>query len=239
MGNDAQRDLVRQVQDLRGPNESNDLASVFFDALELMKAELERRKCAKTDRPRRMPGRRRTGGRLIPAAVRREVWERDGHRCAFVGENGHRCEARRGLECDHILPVARGSESTVANVRLLCRTHNQFEAERVFGREFMEGKREQAREKSEARAEAENQALAQAEANEQLLDVVAALKGLGIPVERARWAADAARAAGASLEQHIRAALKLLRPKSVTVAPMMAASMATPNGPATTATSAA
>jgi 5-methylcytosine-specific restriction endonuclease McrA len=210
MGSDAQRDLVRQVQDLRGPNASNDLATVFFDALERMKAELERRKCAKTDRPRRVPGRRRSSGRLVPAAVRREVWERDGHQCAFVGENGRRCEARRGLECDHIVPAARGGESSVANVRLLCRAHNQFEAERVFGRDFMEGKRERARVKSETQAQAETQVLAQAAAHERFLDVIAALRGLGFPIERARWAAEAGREPGATLEQHIRAALKLL-----------------------------
>jgi hypothetical protein len=109
---------------------------------------------------------------------------------------------------------------------LLCRAHNQFEAEKVFGRVFMEGRREQARARADggdganeaqARVEAEAQELA--EANEQLLDVVAALKLLGFRVERARWAAEAARVPGATLEQHIRAALKLLRPRSVTVTP--------------------
>ena len=231
MASDAQRDLLRQVQDLRGPNASNDLSTVFFDALERMKAELERRKCAKTDRPRRVPWRRRSSGRLVPAAVRRDVWKRDGHQCAFIGGNGRRCEARRGLECDHIVPVARGGEATVSNVRLLCRAHNQFEAERVFGREFMEGKRERAREKSEIQAEAENQALAQAESHEQQLDVVAALKGLGFQVERARWAAESARTPGATLDQHLRAALKLLRPWRVTMSPMAALGRATPMVP--------
>jgi Holliday junction resolvasome RuvABC DNA-binding subunit len=113
--------------------------------------------------------------------------------------------------------VARGGESTASNVRLLCRAHNQFEAEQVFGQAFMEGKREKARAEAQSRVEGEAQELA--EANEQLLDVVAALKWLGFRVERARWAAEAARAPGATLEQHIRAALKLLRPGSVTVTP--------------------
>jgi hypothetical protein len=142
--------------------------------------------------------------------VRREVWERDGHQCAFVGENGRRCEARRGLECDHITPVARGGESTVANVRLLCRAHNQFEADRVFGRVFMEGKRTR---------EAETAAPSEAAEHEQLLDVIAALESLGVRKERARWAAGMSRMPGSTLEQHVRAALKLLKPRRVTMTP--------------------
>jgi 5-methylcytosine-specific restriction endonuclease McrA len=73
--------------------------------------------------------------------VRRAVSERDQERCAFVGETGKRSGSRRGLELDHIEPVARGGTSTVENLRLLCRAHNQHEAEHSFGAEFMERKR--------------------------------------------------------------------------------------------------
>jgi hypothetical protein len=38
-----------------------------------------------------------------------------------------------------------GGKSTVENVRLLCRTHNQYAAECAFGAEFMERKRREAR----------------------------------------------------------------------------------------------
>jgi 5-methylcytosine-specific restriction endonuclease McrA len=48
------------------------------------------------------------------------------------------------LEFDHIDPVACGGESTKANLRLLCRAHNQHAAERAFGAEFMERKRSDA-----------------------------------------------------------------------------------------------
>jgi hypothetical protein len=33
----------------------------------------------------------------------------------------------------------------VENIRLRCRAHNQYEAERVFGRDFMRQKRQEAR----------------------------------------------------------------------------------------------
>jgi 5-methylcytosine-specific restriction endonuclease McrA len=65
------------------------------------------------------------------------VWERDGGRCAWVGMDGVRREGRWKLELDHIHPRALGGPSTEDNLRLTCREHNLFHAERVFGRELM------------------------------------------------------------------------------------------------------
>jgi 5-methylcytosine-specific restriction endonuclease McrA len=76
--------------------------------------------------------------RCIPARTRRAVYERDEGRCAFVHGDGQRCDSRNRLEFDHIQPVARGGTSTLENLRLVCRAHNQYEAERAFGREFIE-----------------------------------------------------------------------------------------------------
>lgn len=62
--------------------------------------------------------------------VRSAVYKRDGGRCTFVSQEGRRCEARRGLEYDHIVPWSRGGVSDdPANIRLLCRAHNQRAAE--------------------------------------------------------------------------------------------------------------
>jgi 5-methylcytosine-specific restriction endonuclease McrA len=77
--------------------------------------------------------------------MRREVWRRDGARCTFHAPDGRRCESRRDLEFDHITPVAKGGRTCAENLRLLCRTHNQFEAERVLGRGLIDAKRGQAR----------------------------------------------------------------------------------------------
>ncbi|MGH2406229.1 MAG: HNH endonuclease [bacterium] len=38
------------------------------------------------------------------------------------------------LEFHHVVPYARGGRSTVDNIELRCRTHNAYEAERLFGR---------------------------------------------------------------------------------------------------------
>jgi hypothetical protein len=134
------------LQDLRAlmsheiPN--GEMALVIKGALKLAKAELLKRKFAATERPAHSRGCAST--RRIPAAVKRAVWERDGGRCTFVSESGRRCQERARLELDHIEPVARGGESTVENVRLACRSHNQYAAECAFGAEFMERKRAEA-----------------------------------------------------------------------------------------------
>ena len=65
--------------------------------------------------------------------MKRAVWQRDGGRCAFIGENGLRCTERGQLEFDHIHPYADGGAAAAANVRLLCRRHNQHEAVLFFG----------------------------------------------------------------------------------------------------------
>jgi hypothetical protein len=132
---------LRYLQELLGHQTwSREVVRVLERALEAYIREVEKRKFAATDRPRRSGG-SATHGRHIPAEVKREVWVRDGGRCTFVSDSGHRCESRSPIEFDHIDSRARGGPSTVSNLRLRCRAHNQFTAEQEFGREFMEHKR--------------------------------------------------------------------------------------------------
>jgi hypothetical protein len=88
------------------------------------------------------------------------VWQRDGGQCTFVGDKGHRCDARSWLELDHIDPFARGGPSTPDNLRLRCHAHNQFGAERTYSPDFMKHKVEESR---RARAEAREAKRAAAE----------------------------------------------------------------------------
>ena len=67
--------------------------------------------------------------------VRRAVVKRDGQRCAFVGEDGHRCEARAFLQFHHQRAWALGGADTVENLSLMCRAHNRLLAERELGAE--------------------------------------------------------------------------------------------------------
>jgi hypothetical protein len=88
-------------------------------------------------------------------------------------------------------PVARGGEATADRMRLRCRAHNQFEAERTFGTEFMRHQRIAA---AEARSIAKAHAAAvraQAAAAEQApeRDVTPWLRQLGFRADEVRRAA--------------------------------------------------
>ncbi|HEY2954809.1 MAG TPA: HNH endonuclease signature motif containing protein [Candidatus Eisenbacteria bacterium] len=131
---------MQYAQALFGPLPAGDplLIDRAYDALI---RELEKTRFAATTRPRSRPG-RAIGIRTIPNHVKRAVWERDGGQCTFVSEGGRRCPARKWLEYDHEVPVARGGAATVENLHLKCRAHNQYAAEQAFGAEFMSRKRE-------------------------------------------------------------------------------------------------
>lgn len=140
----ATHDKLRRAQSLLSHAvPCGDVAQVIDRALDALITQLERRKAGA-----QRPGRSRPTlrPRHIPARIRRAVWERDRGQCTFVGADGHRCTARRFLEFDHREPVARGGKASVEGIRLRCRTHNQYEAERVFGVPFMMRKRQEARE---------------------------------------------------------------------------------------------
>ena len=65
--------------------------------------------------------------RHVPAAVKRVVWARDAGRCAFVGVDG-RCAETGFLEYHHVVPFAAGGPTSVTNLELRCRAHNEYEA---------------------------------------------------------------------------------------------------------------
>ena len=68
----------------------------------------------------------RASGRAIPAAVKREVWQRDAGRCRYVDPHtGRRCTSRHLLQIDHVLPYALGGRSDPGNLRLLCHAHHR------------------------------------------------------------------------------------------------------------------
>jgi hypothetical protein len=60
----------------------------------------------------------------IPRAVQREVWQRDGGRCA-------ECSTRERLCFDHIVPFSRGGSNTVRNIQLLCESCNLAKGNRI------------------------------------------------------------------------------------------------------------
>lgn len=72
--------------------------------------------------------------RHIPERIRMEVWKRDGGRCTYISPFGQRCRERGKLELDHVKPWALGGDSQEKNLRLLCSTHNKYQAYKTFGK---------------------------------------------------------------------------------------------------------
>ena len=116
-----------------------DLATIIDIAVTGKLAELERKRYAKTDKPRKSLQQTEVAGeaRSIPAAVRRAVRQRDGQRCAFVGAGGRQCTEQSWLEFDHVVAWARGGDHSVDNVRLDCRAHNLHRADIEYGKHVM------------------------------------------------------------------------------------------------------
>lgn len=64
--------------------------------------------------------------RLIPTAVKIEVWNRDGGKCVICGSTDE-------LHFDHDLPYSKGGTSfTAENVQLLCARHNLQKHDRIM-----------------------------------------------------------------------------------------------------------
>ncbi|MDH5271124.1 MAG: HNH endonuclease [Candidatus Krumholzibacteria bacterium] len=90
-----------------------------------------RRENRRTPEPARTPSLREPNLRHVSAAVRDQVFIRDQGCCTYVGANGRVCGSKRGLQFDHVVPVARGGGATADNLRLLCAYHNRLEAARL------------------------------------------------------------------------------------------------------------
>lgn len=63
--------------------------------------------------------------RIIPTAVKIEVWRRDRGKCTECGKDNE-------LHFDHVLPYAKGGTSiTAENVQLLCARHNLQKSDKI------------------------------------------------------------------------------------------------------------
>ena len=132
---DTQRKFMRVRDLLRHVIPDGDPAAIVDRALTLLLAQLEQSKSGAVARPRtpaRLQDPAGKRSRRVPAAVRRAVWARDQGRCAFIGASG-RCEETGALEFHHVVPFASGGATTVQNIQLRCRSHNEYEGALAFG----------------------------------------------------------------------------------------------------------
>jgi len=132
------RGQLKQLQDLLVHQlPSRDPAAIVERALGVLLSQVLRKKAGITDKPRARKLTINHEKRATPAALRREVWRRDEARCAFVGEDGHRCNETRGLEFAHLEPWGKGGKHSAGNLALRCPAHNAFEADRDYGASHM------------------------------------------------------------------------------------------------------
>ena len=203
----ADHEKLRYAQSLlRHQIPSGNMTKVVSRLIALGLAQLEKQKTGACRKPR-APLRSSRNPRYIPNAVKRAVWERDGGQCTFTSESGHRCPAREFIEYDHVVPVARGGMATVENLRLRCRAHNQYEAERTFGTEFMQNKRESRRSEPQPKARLPEPQMSAAAA-----EVIPWLRGLGFKIAEANAAAALCESMECEpLEKRVRVALSYFR----------------------------
>ncbi len=109
-------------------------AEILEAGLELLLAKAAKRK-GLVEKPREDT--RPAKGDHIPAHVRREVWKRDGGRCQWPVSSGGVCGTTRHLELDHVHPRSLGGASTVDNLRVVCRAHNDLAARLALGDDLM------------------------------------------------------------------------------------------------------
>jgi hypothetical protein len=79
----------------------------------------------------RAPKVNRTRSRYVKANTRRIAWATPKDQCDYTDPlTGRRCESRHALQIDHIHEYSRGGSHEVENLRILCRAHNLWRAER-------------------------------------------------------------------------------------------------------------
>jgi hypothetical protein len=78
------------------------------------------------------------GATYIPAAVRREVWQRDQGRCQWKLASGGICGSRLRAELDHVNLKCRGAKPIASELRVLCRAHNDLAARQALGDAVMD-----------------------------------------------------------------------------------------------------
>jgi hypothetical protein len=131
VGGDFVADLEAVRQALSHKLPGGGLEEVLHECLRVTLAQIERqkfgagRKSSATEPP--------PGSRYVPVAVRKEVWNRDGGCCTFVGSAGRPCNSRHQIQLHHLDPFAMGGRATAANLTLRCRVHNHHAAEQDYG----------------------------------------------------------------------------------------------------------
>ena len=75
---------------------------------------------------------------VVPAAIKHEVWVRDGGKCQFKDSvTGRTCGSSVSVQMDHLKPRAWGGQHSTQNIELCCKTHNLYRAKKLLGDSVM------------------------------------------------------------------------------------------------------
>lgn len=114
--------LLKLVVDSTKEGQTNITKNIAARALqEFAQKELEEAKKESAKEQIQEPSSSR---KRITSEVRREVWRRDGGKCA-------KCGSRENLEYDHIIPITKGGSNTVRNIELLCEVCNRAKSDLI------------------------------------------------------------------------------------------------------------
>ncbi len=129
--------LLERVRELKG---ASSLEEVFGAALSAYLDQVDplRKKSRRADSPKASESKSAAPTRYVSTATKQTLHQRAGSRCEFVDPvTNRRCEGRRRLEIDHLVPFALGGPTVIENLALHCKTHNLLRAVEVFGAEKM------------------------------------------------------------------------------------------------------
>ncbi len=135
-------ELLRELEALLS-HASAGVSEIVERGLEVLLEQTKKKRTGATTRPRTPKANDSATSdesRHVPAAVKDAVWARDGGQCTFTAADGHRCASRSYLQLHHLEPFALGGPTTIENLGLLCGVHNRLEADREYGRDFMDQK---------------------------------------------------------------------------------------------------
>jgi hypothetical protein len=136
----ADQDTYAQLEELRALMRhqipDGDVGKILSRAIASLLAQVRKQKFAETSVPRAQRA-AENPSRHIPAATRREIWQRDAGRCTYVSAGGRRCNAREFIEFDHVEAWADNKAHPVDGITLRCRAHNQLRAQIDFGERHM------------------------------------------------------------------------------------------------------
>lgn len=135
------QDLIGKLDQLKMIYSHINPNATYAELIDIMANKLLKNKTAPVKSPCRPTNQRSNatppGGvvasRYIPSALKHQIYIRDKGCCSYVdSRTKRRCESRYQLELDHKFPYALEGDHTPENLRLVCRNHNQFYANRAL-----------------------------------------------------------------------------------------------------------